>query len=74
MPEAILASELGLCNTPIALVTDSDAEIEAETLATQEEVFRVFAENTERMKQVLLEVVSVLPTDHRCFKELAAMT
>jgi 5'-methylthioadenosine phosphorylase len=43
-PEAVLARELGLCYTSIALVTDLDAGVEGEHGVTQEEVFRVFAE------------------------------
>ena len=38
-PEAILARELGLCYTSIALVTDLDAGVKAGTSVTQEEVF-----------------------------------
>ena len=45
-PEAVLARELGLCYTAIALVTDLDAGVEGEHGVTQEEVFRVFGENT----------------------------
>ena len=49
-PEAVLARELALCYTSIALVTDLDAGVEGDHGVTQEEVFRVFGENTERLR------------------------
>jgi 5'-methylthioadenosine phosphorylase len=60
-PEAVLARELALCYTAIALVTDLDAGVEGDHGVTMEEVFRVFGENTERLRTLLLEVVPTLP-------------
>ena len=65
-PEAVLARELALCYTAIALVTDLDAGVEGDHGVTQEEVFRVFAENTERLRALLLDVVAALPLDRDC--------
>jgi 5'-methylthioadenosine phosphorylase len=65
-PEAVLARELALCYTSIALVTDLDAGVEGGHSVTQEEVFRVFGENTERMRGVLLDAVAALPTERTC--------
>ncbi|MEV4345108.1 S-methyl-5'-thioadenosine phosphorylase [Actinoplanes sp. NPDC049596] len=65
-PEAVLARELGLCYTSIALVTDLDAGVEGEHGVTQEEVFRVFADNTARLRSVLLEAVTKLPAERTC--------
>jgi len=65
-PEAVLARELALCYTAIALVTDLDAGVEGEHGVTQEEVFRVFAENTERMRGLLFDVLAGLPEDRDC--------
>ena len=65
-PEAVLARELGLCYTSIALVTDLDAGVEGGHGVTQEEVFRVFADNTERLRGVLLEAVTRLPAQRTC--------
>lgn len=65
-PEAALARELAMCYTPIALVTDLDAGVEGEHGVTQEEVFRVFAENTERLRELVLDVVASLPTERSC--------
>jgi 5'-methylthioadenosine phosphorylase len=66
-PEAVLARELALCYTTIALVTDLDAGVEGDHGVTQEEVFRVFGENTERLRDVLLEAVTKLPAERDCF-------
>jgi 5'-methylthioadenosine phosphorylase len=60
-PEAVLARELGLCYAAIALVTDLDAGVEGDHGVTHEEVFRVFAENTERVREILLDAVTQLP-------------
>ncbi|WP_433224267.1 S-methyl-5'-thioadenosine phosphorylase [Dactylosporangium sp. CS-047395] len=60
-PEAVLARELALCYTSIALVTDLDAGVEGEHGVTQEEVFRVFGENTGRLRSALLDIIPRLP-------------
>ena len=65
-PEAVLARELALCYTPLALVTDRDAGVAGGDTVTQEEVFRVFAENIERLRALLLEVLSALPDEPDC--------
>jgi 5'-methylthioadenosine phosphorylase len=65
-PEAVLARELALCYTAIALVTDLDAGVEGNHGVTQEEVFRVFAENTERLRGLLFDVVAALPAEPGC--------
>jgi 5'-methylthioadenosine phosphorylase len=65
-PEAILARELGLCYTAIALVTDLDAGVEGEHGVTQDEVFAVFAQNIERMRGLLLRTVERLPETRDC--------
>ncbi|MDQ1655973.1 MAG: 5-methylthioadenosine phosphorylase [Cryptosporangiaceae bacterium] len=65
-PEAVLARELALCYTAVTLVTDLDAGVEAGTEVTQEEVFRVFGENTERLRELILGVAPALPADRTC--------
>ncbi|RLU82243.1 S-methyl-5'-thioadenosine phosphorylase [Streptomyces griseocarneus] len=65
-PEAVLARELALCYTSVALVTDLDAGIDAEESVAQDEVFTVFAENTERLRGVILEAVRMLPENRDC--------
>ena len=66
LPEAVLARELALCYTTIALVTDTDAGIEEGEGVTQAEVFRVFAENIGRLRDVLMKVIDDLPDDRDC--------
>ncbi|MBW8739246.1 MAG: S-methyl-5'-thioadenosine phosphorylase [Streptomyces turgidiscabies] len=63
-PEATLARELGLCYTAVALVTDHDAGIQTGESVDQDTVFRVFEENIERLRTVILRAVGLLP-DHR---------
>jgi 5'-methylthioadenosine phosphorylase len=65
-PEAVLARELALCYTAIALVTDLDAGVESGHGVTQEEVFRVFGENTERLRGLLLDALAGLPAERTC--------
>jgi 5'-methylthioadenosine phosphorylase len=60
-PEAVLARELALCYTSIALVTDLDAGVEGDHGVTMDEVFAVFAANTQRLRAVLLDVIPALP-------------
>lgn len=66
MPEAVLARELALCYTPIAMVTDLDAGIETGEGVTMAEVLRVFKENVGRLRTVLMDVVAALPTSRDC--------
>ena len=65
-PEAVLARELALCYTTIALVTDLDAGVEGDHGVTQEEVFAVFGENTARLRDILLAAVTTLPANRTC--------
>jgi len=65
-PEAVLARELALCYSPIALVTDLDAGAAGGHGVTQEEVFRVFGENTARLRDVLLDALAGLPAGRHC--------
>ncbi|NLU78473.1 S-methyl-5'-thioadenosine phosphorylase [Micromonospora sp. HNM0581] len=65
-PEAVLARELALCYSSIALVTDLDAGVERGHGVTQQEVFRVFGENTGRLRGLLLDAVAALPVQRGC--------
>jgi 5'-methylthioadenosine phosphorylase len=65
-PEAVLARELALCYTPIALVTDTDAGIEEGEGVTQDEVFRVFGRNVARLRELVMTVIKDLPAERRC--------
>ena len=65
-PEAVLARELALCYTTVALVTDTDAGVEEGEGVTQDEVFRVFAENITRLRELLMKVIADLPEERDC--------
>ena len=65
-PEAVLARELALCYTAIALVTDLDAGVEGDHGVTQEEVFRVFGENTARLRDILMDALAAIPVERTC--------
>ncbi len=65
-PEAVLARELALCYAAVALVTDVDAGLDAEQSVDQAEVFRVFGDNTERLRTMLRAVVTGLPGERDC--------
>lgn len=65
-PEAALARELRMCLAAIALVTDMDAGAEPEQAVRQQDVFALFAENTERLKVLLRAAVAELPDPEGC--------
>jgi 5'-methylthioadenosine phosphorylase len=65
-PEAVLARELALCYTTIALVTDTDAGVTAGDGVTQEEVFRVFSANISRLRELIVKVIGDLPLERTC--------
>ena len=62
-PEAVLARELALCYTPLALVTDLDAGVEEGEGVTQAEVFEVFAANIKRLRDLVARIITALPAD-----------
>ena len=65
-PEAILARELELCFTTLALITDHDAGVEGGAAVSHAEVLRVFDENVARLRDVLLDVIAAMPTERVC--------
>jgi 5'-methylthioadenosine phosphorylase len=66
LPEAALARELALCYTSVALVTDLDAGLDEGTSVAQDDVFEVFAANTERLRVLVLAAVSALGEQGDC--------
>jgi 5'-methylthioadenosine phosphorylase len=65
-PEAVLAREMRMCYSAIALVTDMDAGVESGEGVGQAEVFAMFAANVERLKGVLATVLAELPSPDGC--------
>lgn len=65
-PEAVLARELGLCYTAIALVTDLDAGVEHGRGVTHAEVLEVFGRNVGRLRTLLLSLIPRMPVERHC--------
>lgn len=68
-PECVLARELGLCYTGIALVTDYDVGLEGvEGIepVTIETVFRVLRENIEKVQRLLTRAIPEIPEEASC--------
>lgn len=67
-PEVVLARELGICYTALALVTDYDAGlVDGEASAvTQEDVLRVFAAKISLLRHAVLQLVAALPEARDC--------
>jgi 5'-methylthioadenosine phosphorylase len=66
-PEAILARELGLCYTGVALVTDYDTGIaQGRESVSIDEVFRVFKENVGKVQDLIRAMVPHLGGERPC--------
>lgn len=68
-PEAYLARELGLCYSGLALITDYDTGLEVTDgiePVTMDQVFAVLAANVARTRQLLLEVIPMIPETAGC--------
>ncbi len=65
-PEAVLARELALCYTAVALVTDTDAGVEEGQGVRQEEVFKVFADSIHRLRDLIGQAIASLPSERAC--------
>lgn len=59
-PECYLAREMGICYANISLITDFDAGLEGHDdipPVTEDEVYKVFNENNEKVKNMLFEII-----------------
>jgi 5'-methylthioadenosine phosphorylase len=65
-PEAVLARELELCYTTIALITDYDVGVPGVPAVTADEVFRVFSSNNARLRELLHALIPALPAERTC--------
>lgn len=65
-PEAVLARELRMCYSAIALVTDMDAGVETGAGVGQEEIFALFRENLARLTGLLTDTIGALPDPAGC--------
>jgi 5'-methylthioadenosine phosphorylase len=62
-PEAVLARELAVCYTPLALVTDTDAGVAEGDGVTQAEVFEVFGKNVGRLRELVASIIAAFPAE-----------
>ncbi len=68
-PEVVLARELGICYANIGLVTDYDVGLVDNKIikpVTAREVFKVFAENNKKVKELMFVVIKNLPKEKKC--------
>jgi len=65
-PEAALARELELCYCNVSLITDYDVGVEGVPPVSVEEVVKVFAENNERLRDLLNAIVPAIPAERGC--------
>ena len=73
-PEAYLCRELGMAVVNIALITDYDAGvIEGTEAVDARSVLEVFAQNAERIQQVVLDMIGRFPEDLDALGALAAL-
>jgi 5'-methylthioadenosine phosphorylase len=74
-PEAVLARELAMCYASLALVTDRDAGVSEEEAVSQAEVFAEFERNIDRLRDLLIGVVTDLtgPPVCQCAHSLDGM-
>ncbi len=63
-PECILAREVGICYTSIAMVTDYD--VWAEKPVSTKEIMRVMTENVENFKRVIIDAIPQIPKKREC--------
>ncbi len=68
-PEVILAKEAEICYLAISLVTDYDAGLKGRKdikPVTAKEVLSIFKKNTEKMKELILEIIKAVPKERKC--------
>ena len=66
VPESSIARELALCYTALAVVTDHDAGVDTGQGVTHAEVMATFGKSIDRLRSLMGEVISNLPSDGDC--------
>ncbi|MDR1767799.1 MAG: S-methyl-5'-thioadenosine phosphorylase [Propionibacteriaceae bacterium] len=81
LPEASVARELAMCYATVCLVTDHDAGVDGQEAVSHGEVLKIFADNIERLKQLLVRALAAAPPPEpddaatcRCRRALDGMT
>src|SRR5699024_6335664 len=65
-PEAVLAREMTMCYAAVALITDHDAGVDAGGAVSQDDVFAVFAEHTDLLRDGLRDIVTSVGSERTC--------
>ncbi len=68
-PEAYLARELEMCYVNISLITDYDVGLEDDKdikPVTHEHVMKIFKENNEKVKKLIIELIKNIPDEFTC--------
>ncbi|MGQ9780288.1 MAG: S-methyl-5'-thioadenosine phosphorylase [Bacillota bacterium] len=65
VPEVVLAREAGLCYGTVAMVTNYAAGMAGRPLSHQE-VLELMAENTTRLRKLLVRTVELIPAERNC--------
>ncbi len=68
-PEVVLALECGMCYLNISLITDYDVGLagrEDITPVTHGDVLRVFQDNNEKLRSLLMELIATMPAERHC--------
>jgi 5'-methylthioadenosine phosphorylase len=55
-----------MCYTSVALITDFDAGIDAQESVHQANVLEVFAQNIDRLRELITETIKRLPVTRSC--------
>lgn len=66
VPEVVLAREMGICYTSLALNTDYDCWKTDRPPVSTEEILRVMKENVEKAKKIIFSAISGLSSDGAC--------
>ncbi len=68
-PEVILARELEMCYVNLALITDYDVGLEGKggtKPVSHDEVVKVFTQNIDNVKKVILDIIKMIPQKQGC--------
>lgn len=68
-PECALSRELELCYVNLSLITDYDVGVEGDPSAlpvTAQDVIVKFRENTARLRDLILRMISAIPAERTC--------
>lgn len=68
-PEVVLARELEICYANISLITDYDTGLEDDPNikpVTHDEVIKIFQDNIDKLRSLLIEVIKNIPEERTC--------